>query len=163
MSAVIALVNPKFSANVASVLRTADCFGVNTLLLTGHRYSKHSMDTSAAYSRVSLIHTENLRDQIPFDHIPVAIEIVEGCDSLPKFTHPRNVIYVFGPEDGSLSREHLSFCKNVIRIPTLLCLNLAVCVGVVLYDRTAKIARGEARSGNPSSASKGQLAWRQEI
>lgn len=145
MSAAIGLVSPKCSANVASVLRTADCFGASAVFATGIRYRRHGADTSGAYSRVPLIQVDNLHAHIPFAYVPVAIEIVDGCDSLPAFAHPRNALYVFGPEDGSLGRAHLSWCRHVIRIPTRLCLNLGVCVAVVLYDRAAKIARGSTR------------------
>lgn len=162
MSAAIGLVSPKMSFNVGSVLRTADCFGASAVFVTGHRYRRSSTDTSAAYSRVPLVTTDDLHSVIPFNHVPVAIEIVDGCDSLSTFHHPRDAFYVFGPEDGTIGRETLSWCRNVIRIPTRLCLNLGVCVGVVLYDRAAKFERGVTRDCTHEAAMRGQSAWRAE-
>lgn len=158
MSASIGLVNPKTHANVASALRVADCFGASSLLVRGERYRRHSMDTSAGYSRVPLIQVDNMRAHVPFNHVPVAIEITDDADSLPHFAHPRDALYVFGPEDGTLGREHLAWCRNVIRIPARRCLNLAVCVGIVLYDRVAKFARQEARDANRELAALGGLS-----
>lgn len=141
MSAAIALVSPKTHHNIGSVLRTADCFGASMVLVQGTRYKRSGMDVRGAFGRVPLIHTDSIRDQIPFSHVPVAIEITDDAGSLEDFCHPANALYVFGPEDGSLGRDSLSFCRNVIRIPTRRCLNLGVCVGVVLYDRAAKFSK----------------------
>lgn len=160
MSAAIALVSPKTIHNVGSVLRTADCFGASSVFVTGHRYKRSGADVSGAYSRVPLITVADLREAIPFAHIPIAVEITDGCDSLSTFCHPRNAFYVFGPEDGTLGAETLSWCRKVIRIPTRLCLNLGVCVGVVLYDRAAKLERGLARDCDHEAVSRGQIAWR---
>ena len=63
---------------------------------------------------------------------------MEGATPLPAFEHPDNAFYLFGPEDGSLSESHLSMCDEVVYIPTLSSLNLAVTANIVLYDRLAK-------------------------
>lgn len=141
MSAAIALVSPKTHHNIGSVLRTADCFGASLVLVQGTRYKRSGMDVRGAFGRVPLVETDSIREQIPFCHVPVAVEITDDADSLPDFCHPANALYVFGPEDGSLGRDTLSYCRNVIRIPTRRCLNLGVCVGVVLYDRAAKLKK----------------------
>ncbi len=63
---------------------------------------------------------------------------MEGATPLPAFEHPDNAFYMFGPEDGSLSESHLAMCDEVVYIPTLSSLNLAVTANIVLYDRLAK-------------------------
>ena len=65
--------------------------------------------------------------------MPVAIEI----------TDPRRAYYIFGPENGSLSKEIMNKCKYTVKIPTNGCLNLGAAVNVVLYDRLAKLKREE--------------------
>lgn len=43
-------------------------------------------------------------------------------------------------EDGSLPRDVLAWCRDVVVIPGRHCLNLAAAANVVLYDRAAKEA-----------------------
>jgi tRNA(Leu) C34 or U34 (ribose-2'-O)-methylase TrmL len=54
---------------------------------------------------------------------------------LETYTHPERAFYIFGPEDGSLKDDILSRCKDKIYISTKFCLNLAMAVGTILYDR----------------------------
>lgn len=75
---------------------------------------------------------------LPQGAVPVVVELVEGATPLMHYNHPENAFYVFGPEDGSTSRELVQWCRDVIYIPTTGCLNLAATVNIVLYDRMAK-------------------------
>ena len=68
----------------------------------------------------------------------VAVELVEGAIPLPRFTHPEQAIYLFGPEDGTIPQTVLDQCDQVVYVPTHGCMNLAATVNVVLYDRMAK-------------------------
>ncbi|MCJ8339630.1 MAG: hypothetical protein MJK10_14265, partial [Pseudomonadales bacterium] len=63
---------------------------------------------------------------------------VEGATPLPEFIHPENAIYVFGPEDSSVSQELVDRADAVVYVPTHGCMNLAASVNVLLYDRMAK-------------------------
>jgi len=90
------------------------------------------------YRHLPLIRASSLKDVIPFDCVPVAIDLIEGARSLPDYTHPERAFYVFGPEDGTLGRAVTDWCRDVVSIPTAGCMNLAACVNVVLYDRLCK-------------------------
>ena len=68
----------------------------------------------------------------------VCVEIVPNAQNLVSFEHPANVVYVFGPEDGSVSQVYKRFCSSFIFIPSAHCLNLSAALNVVLYDRRAK-------------------------
>jgi tRNA(Leu) C34 or U34 (ribose-2'-O)-methylase TrmL len=125
-------------------LRAAGCFGVAAVFIYGKRYQKAPTDTMKTYRHIPLIHTDDLRASIPYDCIPVAIEITNDARLLPEFTHPQRAFYVFGPEDGSISKEILGWCKHKVQIPSKQCLNLAACVNVLLYDRISKL---EGRHG----------------
>jgi tRNA(Leu) C34 or U34 (ribose-2'-O)-methylase TrmL len=70
--------------------------------------------------------------------IPVAVEVREGAEPLHSFVHPEDAVYVFGPEDGSISPAILVRCHRVIVIPVRHCLNLATAVATVLWDRHVK-------------------------
>ena len=68
----------------------------------------------------------------------VAVELVEGATPLPNFVHPKDALYIFGPEDGSIEQEVVDQCDHVVYVPTVGCMNLAATVNVLLYDRLAK-------------------------
>lgn len=140
--AAVGLLNPKTPSNVGSVLRAAYAFDVSLVAVQGQRYVRASTDTPQAYRHLPLLHGE-LRALVPFDCVPVAVDLVVNARSLHSYTHPQRAFYVFGPEDGTLGAPVLEWCRDVIYIPTRGCLNLAACVNVVLYDRDKKMARDQ--------------------
>lgn len=145
----VGLENPKSPSNMGAILRAAGCFKANEILYTGQRYdraAKFSTDTKNAQNRISLSHVDNLLTKQAEGLSIVAVELVVGAVSLPEFTHPEDALYLFGPEDGSLSKHLVNAADHVIYIPTIGCLNLAATVNVVLYDRQAKlntVAKGD--------------------
>ncbi len=108
------------------------------MAISGKRWSRHSSDTMAHHRHIPLLQVEELYDVIPYNCIPIAVEIVCGAVSLPHYKHPERAFYIFGPEDGTLGTAILGWCKDRIYIPTNGCMNLAATVNVVLYDRLAK-------------------------
>lgn len=136
--ACIALNNPKDSINVGGVLRAAGVYGAAMVVTSGRRYGKAPTDTMKAYRHLPLLQVESLESAIPYDCVPVAVEILPGAQSLPEYKHPERAFYVFGAEDATLSDGVLRWCRDIIYIPTSACMNLAATVNVVLYDRMAK-------------------------
>lgn len=140
-SASIGLYNPKSPENVGIILRAAGCYGVDSVFYSGQRYARakaFKTDTKKVHQRIPTQGVEDLQSVIPKGATPVAVELVEGAIALPEFQHPDKAYYVFGPEDGSLKKDVLDWCEQVIYIPTIGCMNLAATVNVVLYDRLAK-------------------------
>jgi tRNA(Leu) C34 or U34 (ribose-2'-O)-methylase TrmL len=136
--AAIGLVSPKTPANVGSVLRAAGCYGAALVATTGKRYTKAPTDVGQQFRHMPLLNVEDLRSVIPHGCVPVAVDLIQGARSLTNYTHPESAFYVFGPEDGTLGAAVTGWCRDVIYVPTLRCMNLAACVNVVLYDRLAK-------------------------
>jgi tRNA(Leu) C34 or U34 (ribose-2'-O)-methylase TrmL len=136
--AAIGLINPKTNANVGGALRAAHCFGASMVAVQGDRYKRQPTDTTTAYRHIPLIRQQNIYDAIPFDCVPVVIEIVEGAVDLREYVHPERAFYIFGPEDGSVPKAIVERARDVVYIPTAYCLNLAATVNVVLYDRAVK-------------------------
>jgi len=138
----VGLYCPKNSINVGSVLRAAGVYRSAFVACSGDRipfkYHRAPTDTMKHYRHLPLIRASSLKDVIPFDCVPVAIDLIEGARSLPDYTHPERAFYVFGPEDGTLGRAVTDWCRDVVSIPTAGCMNLAACVNVVLYDRLCK-------------------------
>lgn len=145
--AAVGLFSPKNSLNVGSALRAAGCYDAAMVAVSGARPLKYlgriPTDTHKAYRHLPLIRCDDLREVIPCDCVPVAVELVEGARSLVDYKHPERAFYVFGPEDGTLGKQVTDWCRDVVYVPMAehRCMNLAATVNVVLYDRFAKSAR----------------------
>jgi len=136
--AYIGLDNPKSSINIGAALRAVDVFGADMMAISGKRYSQSCTDTRKQFRHTPLLQVKDLYDVIPFDCVPVAVDLVEEAIPLTTYVHPERAFYVFGAEDATLGEQVISWCRDVIYVPTNGCLNLAACVNVVLYDRMVK-------------------------
>lgn len=139
--AAIGLHEAKDVNNIGSALRAAGCFGAAFVAVSGLRYKHSKTDTQKAWKHIPLIQTEDLKNVIPNSAVCVGVEIVEQATSIVNYVHPERAFYIFGGEDRTLGPDTLSWCRDVISIPTSYCLNLAAAVNVVLYDRSAKQLR----------------------
>jgi tRNA(Leu) C34 or U34 (ribose-2'-O)-methylase TrmL len=142
----VALVNPKYPNNVGMVVRLASCYGLRQVWFTGKRVALSPAkgerlpreERMKGYKEVEMIHYEYFFDQFPEGTVPVAVEVRAASEPLHSFEHPEHALYVFGPEDGSIPKAHLSHCHRFLVIPTRHCLNLATAVATVLWDREYK-------------------------
>lgn len=144
----IGLINPKYPRNVGGIVRAASCFGASQVYFSGNRvpldaqsyetYRLPREERMRDYQEVELINTNKVFDCFASDVVPVAVEIKPNSESLVTFEHPESALYIFGPEDGSLSRAELALCHKFVIIPSRHCLNLASAVCVILYDRILK-------------------------
>lgn len=138
----IGLFYPKNDVNVAGVLRACSVYQSSMLVTCGKRYKKHSADTSVYWKHMPFIqNATDLRDYIPYDCVPVAVELVTDAQSLVDYVHPQRAFYVFGPEDGTLGHQVTDWCRDTVYVPGSHCMNLAATVNVVLYDRLSKQLR----------------------
>jgi len=137
----IALCNPKSPSNVGAVMRAAGCYGASAIYYDGERFEraqKYQQDTKNRNANIPLNKVDSFIDlKKKYDKI-VCVELVEGATALPLFEHPENALYVFGPEDSSISKNIVKHADHVVYIPTVGCMNLAATVNVLLYDRMAK-------------------------
>lgn len=135
----IGLVRPKNRFNIGSVLRAAHCYGASLVATENARARiKASTDTQKAYRHIPTIRADNIFDAAPYGSTPIAVDLIEGAESLVDFEHPRTAFYIFGPEDGTLGKRVTDRCASAIFVPTNYCMNLAATVNVVLYDRMVK-------------------------
>ncbi|PMM37590.1 23S rRNA methyltransferase [Vibrio splendidus] len=138
---IIGLTNPKSPTNVGAVMRAAGCYQVDEVKYTGQRYEKavkFHTDTKSAARTIPLTAAESFLDNLDAETQIVCVELAEGATPLPRFKHPENAIYIFGPEDGSISQDVADRADHVVYVPTVGCMNLAATVNVLLYDRLAK-------------------------
>lgn len=142
--ACIGLDNPKSSVNVGSVLRAAGCYSASMVAISGNRPNKYLRrtitDTHKIIRHLPVLRGD-LRDLIPYNCTPVAIDILDNAIPLYDFNHPQRAFYIFGAEDATLGNRITEWCKYIVYIPTNRCMNLAATVNVVLYDRMLKQKR----------------------
>ena len=161
----VALVNPKYGHNVAGVLRACGAFGINQMWVSGERAISEweargrlpREERMKAYGDVEVCLGDYFFEAFKgkplgngkrclqcghHDHagacelaVPVAVEVRRNATPLTYFEHPQNALYVFGPEDGSLSTAQLAQCHEFVIIPSDHCLNLATAVTTVLAHR----------------------------
>ena len=144
----VALERPKTPANVGHALRAAHAFGVSMLMYSGdancwHEAAVPDRCLGRAWRHLPVLQGGQHRDTPTQGRWRlVAVEFLEDATPLPRYHHHHAAVYVFGPEDGSISGELLQVCDDVVVIPTTYCLNLSAAVNVVLYDRELKRGGG---------------------
>lgn len=139
----VGLDNPKTPVNMGSVMRAAGCFGASMVAFGGPRpkrlrINKCVTDPQKHYRHMPVFWAESLRNVVPHDCVPVAVELIDGAVSLNEYKHPQRAFYIFGAEDATLGARITDWCRDTVYVPTSSCLNLAACVNVVLYDRQLK-------------------------
>ena len=124
-------------------MRAAMIYGVS-LVVVGNRANRkpigHSTDTYKGHRHIPTIVTDDVMDMVPYDCVPIAVDLLEDATPLPEFEHPERAFYVFGAEGATLGKRVVSSCAHSVFIPspTGRCSNLAVAVNIVLYDRFIK-------------------------
>ncbi|MGR0277546.1 RNA methyltransferase [Marinomonas dokdonensis] len=149
---IIGLTNPKSTTNVGAVMRAAGCYQADQVLYSGSRYdraAKMATDTKKAHTNIPLLHIDSLDaesfiDAVAEDVAIVCVDLIQGATPLPAFEHPDKALYIFGPEDGTISQQVVNQSDHVVFVPTVGCMNLAASVNVLLYDRLAKSSRALA-------------------
>jgi len=140
--AAIGLYSPQNDLNVGAAMRAVGCYRAAFLAISGGNADKcGATDTASMWRDIPFIRVDDLHNIIPYDCIPVAVDLVDGAESLIDYKHPERAFYIFGPENGTLSKGVISWCRDKVMIPTCDCMNLAATVNVVLYDRMAKRQR----------------------
>jgi tRNA(Leu) C34 or U34 (ribose-2'-O)-methylase TrmL len=134
----LGLSNPLNPINVGHVLRAADAYGAAMVAITGSRV-RSATNVSAAETRIPVMRGTDLRDLIPYGCVPVAVDLIDGAQDLRSYKHPANAFYIFGAEDATLGAKVTSWCRDVVYVPTRICMNLSACVNVVCYDRISKV------------------------
>lgn len=127
------------SFNVGNLFRSAHAFGASFVFTVAAAYRRRDgkqADTSDAVSNLPFYSFPTVAEMaLPRGCSLVGVEFLEDAVELPSFHHPRQAVYVMGPERQSLSAAMLAKCEHVIRIPTKFCLNVGIAGVIVMYDR----------------------------
>jgi tRNA G18 (ribose-2'-O)-methylase SpoU len=143
----IGISHAKYAINTGTLFRTAHSFGASFLFTIRRRYRRQASDVTYAPMNMPLLHFDTIgqmKEHLPYAAPLVGIELDEHATSLAEFRHPRSACYLLGAEDHGLTAEEREACHFMIQIPGFRwCLNVATAGSIVLYDRVAKVARGE--------------------
>jgi tRNA(Leu) C34 or U34 (ribose-2'-O)-methylase TrmL len=142
----IVLENPKFPRNASAIIRLASCFGIKQVWYTGQRMEEFLTgmkrlpreERMKGYREVEFIGYDRPFDYLK-DGVPVIVELLSGAIPLTYFQHPENAVYVFGPEDGGVTKGFRELSHNFVVIPSRHCLNLATAVSAILIHRVTQM------------------------
>lgn len=132
---------PKREVNIGTLLRSAWNFNASMVFTVGRRYQKQSSDTVNAFAKIPILHFntwQEYKDHAPMEWIHIGVELTKDASNVKTFIHPKQCVYVLGPEDGSISPDALKLCKYTVIIPSKRCLNVSVAGSIIMYDRTLK-------------------------
>ena len=143
---IVVLDNVRSAMNVGSVFRTADAFLIERIYLCGITATppnKEIMKTAlGANDSVDWEYMKETKDIIrklkAENHHIVGVEQTENATLLNNFKIPsKKVVLIFGHEVFGVSQGVINMCDECINIPqfgTKHSLNIAVSVGVVLWE-----------------------------
>ena len=134
----IGVYNPRNSANIGTLWRSAFQLGAAGIFTIGRPYRRQTSDTAEALIHIPLRHFASFEDFIaarPVGALLVGIEM--GGVPLAQFQHPERAIYLLGSEDSGLPPKILATCNCVVAIEAVrsLSFNLAVAGSIVMYHR----------------------------
>jgi len=123
------LLKPKNRENLATVIRSGQNFGVNTIFVIGgfieekykgciHKFS-HQMNTQNGESNLTLLYFSNLSEflvHLPSQTTLVLVETFEGAENLNHYIHPINATYLFGRESTGIEKADLEMIENFFNI-----------------------------------------------
>lgn len=147
----VVLERPKSEWNVALVIRACWAFGIRQVWLADDRLNLDPWGERPVFEDAA---TEPdywvavIRDPDPLAHYAAregvrVVAVERGLDrpvwTLGRFPHPERAVYVFGPEDGSVSPLTLARADATVEIPSRHPLNLALAVGIILGDRATRL------------------------
>jgi len=135
----ICLIEAKDRLNLGSILRLAVNFKANAVFLVRCRYRRVQTDTLHATHQLPIIELNEIPRILECTYVHV--DFCENAENLIKFQHPKRAMYIFGGEDRTLIPNDSIESEHIVYIPTVGSCNLAVSVGILLYDRLTKLSK----------------------
>jgi 23S rRNA (guanosine2251-2'-O)-methyltransferase len=130
--------------NVGSIARTAECAGVDGLILPARGSAQINSDaikTSAgALYKLPIVRSQNLKETIQFLKSSGLVIIAATEKSDKEYTTAdfnRPMALILGSEGEGISEEYLKLTDEVVRIPIMgeiESLNVSVASGVILFE-----------------------------
>lgn len=135
---VLVLDNIKDPGNLGTIIRTADWFGINTIICSNECVDAYNpkvvQATMGSIFRSNLIYTDLVEFFQQNKSIPVYGALLEGENVFQKLIQDRKAFLLMGSESFGISKELTTFITNKIMIPKFgnaESLNVAVATGVL--------------------------------
>lgn len=131
--------NIKDTGNLGTILRSAEAFGIEGIILEGNSTDPYSSKVIRASAgnifKLPILESANLQ-AFKATHKFLTTVVSGGCE-LTKEDTKNNFIIVFGSEADGVSKEILTYSDKNITLPikkTVESLNLAVCASIFFYE-----------------------------
>lgn len=136
--------------NVGTIIRTADAFGIQAVILTKGCADVYNSKTLRS-SMGSIFHIPVVRDAETVDLVSflkenkvfvAATTLAENSVTLPEIKFSKPVALVFGSEGSGVSPEIIANSDVLVKIPIpglAESLNVAVASGIVLYEASGRL------------------------
>ncbi len=145
---VLALPPLRSNVNLARILRTAGCCGVQRVVAGG----QSRIDPRIARDALQFVEVERHRSLAPVlrelrqqDFRLVGLEQASGSQILHEFIFPRRVVLVIGHERDGLSADLMAMLDDVVEIPVYglpHSYNVATAAAMALYEYCRQYPRG---------------------
>jgi tRNA G18 (ribose-2'-O)-methylase SpoU len=126
----------KFVENVGGIVRSANAFLIETVILDSATYNKAASVGSAKWENIRVV-GDVLADATQLGYPLIALEQNPCSIPLWEFRFPRRCALVLGHEVRGMPDETLELCHASIEIPqygVVESLNLATATGIALYE-----------------------------
>ena len=130
--------------NFGAIARTAECAGVNTILIPEQNSAAINADaiktSSGALHKVIVCRSWNLKISIQFlkdSGIQLIACTEKTQDNLYKPNYALPTAIIMGSEEDGVSSEYLKLCDKKAKIPMngkIASLNVSVATGIILYE-----------------------------
>ena len=145
--------NVSHAANLGSLFRTADAFGIEHLILGGPAVElgrKFTRTSRATEQSVSFEQAENILEKIDElkaqDYTLMALEITDKSIPISELELPKNskIAFVIGDENHGVSASILEKCDAVVHIQMYgqnSSMNVVQATSIALYEFTNKLSK----------------------
>lgn len=137
----IGILQYKKDVNIGTLWRSAYNFGASYIFTIGRKYNIQAADTVKSYRQIPVFNyldKDDFINHLPYNARLVCVELDDSSIPIGNFVHPRQAVYLLGPENGSIPKSLIDRSYACIKIPSARCLNVAVAGSIVMYDRTVK-------------------------
>ena len=141
----VLIMNLLYDNNAGNVVRSANAFGANEIILYGHK----KFDRRASVGAEFYSHFRHLKfvEDLPklFSEYDVVVAVENTAEAIPlkDFVWNKNkkTLMIFGQESSGIPEDILKMCHHVVAINqrgSVRSLNVAVAAGIVMNDYCTK-------------------------
>lgn len=137
----IGVYQPTTEHNIGTLWRTAFILGAKFIFIVDGKYSGQASDTLKTWSKIPFYRYDDfdhLYSSLPYSTQLVGVEMSDNSIPISNFVHPHRAAYLLGAENNGIPQKVLTRCHHVVRLPGEISMNVAICGGIVLYDRLSK-------------------------